>query len=124
MRQVLDIQASGGKTPQITRELMSAYEQDFYEQIFDGDGNILDEYEPTYTAKWFNSGKGWKGNHGKIRSRFWEGIAKAMFSATLDFCPFWGSFWRPFGSDWEAGFPTILTLGGPVMPNRDHVTTT
>ena len=43
MRQVLDIQASGGKTPQITRELMSAYEQDFYEQIFDGDGNILDE---------------------------------------------------------------------------------
>jgi len=40
--------------------------------------NILDEYEPTYTAKWFNSGAGWKGNHGKIRSRFWEGIAKAM----------------------------------------------
>ena len=43
MRQVLDIQAAGGKTPEITRELMSAYEQDFYEQIFDGDGNILDE---------------------------------------------------------------------------------
>ena len=43
MRQVLDIQAAGGKTPHITRELMSAYEQDFYEQIFDGDGNIIDE---------------------------------------------------------------------------------
>ena len=43
MRSVLDIQAAGGKTPQITRELMSAYEQDFYEQIFDADGNIIDE---------------------------------------------------------------------------------
>jgi hypothetical protein len=39
---------------------------------------ILEEYEPTYTAKWFNSGPGFSGNHGKIRSRFWEGIAKAM----------------------------------------------
>ena len=43
MRNVLDIQANGGKTPKITTELMQAYEQDFYGQIFDGDGNILDE---------------------------------------------------------------------------------
>ncbi len=43
MRQVLEIQSAGGKTPEITRELMSAYEQDFYEQIFDTDGNIIDE---------------------------------------------------------------------------------
>ena len=43
MRNVLDIQSSGGRTPVITRELMQAYEQDFYSQIFDGDGNILDE---------------------------------------------------------------------------------
>jgi len=43
MRQVLDIQASGGKTPEITRELMQAYEQDFYAQIWDGDGVITDE---------------------------------------------------------------------------------
>ena len=43
MRTVLDIQAQGGKTPRITRELMSAYEQDFYEQIFDSDGGIIDE---------------------------------------------------------------------------------
>ena len=43
MRNVLDIQASGGKTPVITRELMRAYESDFYGQIFDGNGDILDE---------------------------------------------------------------------------------
>ena len=43
MRQVLDIQAAGGRTPEINKELMQAYEQDFYEQIWDGDGNILDE---------------------------------------------------------------------------------
>ena len=43
MRNVLDIQSAGGKTPEITRELMQAYEQDFYGQIFDGNGDILDE---------------------------------------------------------------------------------
>ncbi len=43
MRKVLDIQAQGGKTPEITPELMSAYQQDFYEQIFDADGNLIDE---------------------------------------------------------------------------------
>ena len=43
MRSVLDIQASGGKLPDITPSLMRAYEQDFYGQIWDGDGNIIDE---------------------------------------------------------------------------------
>ena len=43
MRSVLDIQAQGGKTPAITRELMQAYEQDFYSQIWDADGVITDE---------------------------------------------------------------------------------
>ncbi len=43
MRNVLDIQSAGGKTPEITRELMQAYEQDFHSQIFDGNGDILDE---------------------------------------------------------------------------------
>ncbi len=43
MRNVMDIQSAGGRTPEITPELMRAYEQDFYGQIFDADGNILDE---------------------------------------------------------------------------------
>jgi hypothetical protein len=43
MRNVLDIQSSGGKTPEITRELMQAYEQDFYGQIWDANGDITDE---------------------------------------------------------------------------------
>jgi hypothetical protein len=43
MRNVLDIQSAGGKTPEITRELMQAYEQDFHSQIFDGNGDIIDE---------------------------------------------------------------------------------
>ena len=43
MRSVLDIQAKGGKTPQITRELMQAYEKDFYDRIWDADGNLIDE---------------------------------------------------------------------------------
>ena len=43
MRNVLDIQSAGGKTPAITRDLMQAYEQDFYSQIFDGNGDIIDE---------------------------------------------------------------------------------
>ena len=43
MRSVLDIQAQGGKLPEITPDLMRAYEQDFYSQIFDANGNIIDE---------------------------------------------------------------------------------
>ena len=43
MRNVLDIQASGAKVPEINKELMQAYEQDFYGQIFDANGDILDE---------------------------------------------------------------------------------
>ena len=43
MRSVLDIQSAGGKVPEINRELMQAYEQDFYGQIWDADGNIIDE---------------------------------------------------------------------------------
>ena len=43
MRSVLDIQSAGGKVPEINRSLMQAYEQDFYDQIFDGNGDIIDE---------------------------------------------------------------------------------
>ena len=43
MRKVLEIQSAGGRTPEISRELMQAYEQDFYSQIWDGDGVITDE---------------------------------------------------------------------------------
>ena len=43
MRSVLEIQGKGGQVPQITRRLMQAYEQDFYGQIWDADGNITDE---------------------------------------------------------------------------------
>ena len=42
MRNVMDLQSAGYKTPVITKELMQAYEQDFYGQIFDGDGNLTD----------------------------------------------------------------------------------
>ena len=42
MRSVMDLQSGGYKTPVITKELMQAYEQDFYGQIFDGDGNLTD----------------------------------------------------------------------------------
>ena len=43
MRSVLEIQGKGGQIPEITRPLMQAYEQDFYGQIWDADGNITDE---------------------------------------------------------------------------------
>ena len=43
MRSVLEIQGKGGQIPAINRTLMQAYEQDFYGQIWDADGNITDE---------------------------------------------------------------------------------
>ena len=43
MRRVLELQDNGIKTPKITPELMRAYEDDFYSQVFDSDGNIIDE---------------------------------------------------------------------------------
>ena len=43
MRRVLDIQSAGGTLPEITPQLMRAYQDDFYAEIFDGNGDILDE---------------------------------------------------------------------------------
>ena len=43
MRRVLDMQGNGYEMPKINAKLMRAYEDDFYEQIFDGNGNIRDE---------------------------------------------------------------------------------
>ena len=43
MRSVMEIQGKGGRVPHITRPLMQAYEQDFYSQIWDSNGDILDE---------------------------------------------------------------------------------
>ena len=43
MRNVLDQQNNGIQTPVITKELMKAYEDDFYGQVFDSAGNIIDE---------------------------------------------------------------------------------
>ena len=43
MRKVLELQEGGYKTPKITPELMRAYEDDFYGQVFDANGNIVDE---------------------------------------------------------------------------------
>jgi len=43
MRRVLDMQGNGYEMPKINQKLMRAYEDDFYEQIFDGNGNIIDE---------------------------------------------------------------------------------
>ena len=43
MRKVLDMQGSGIELPQINRDLMKAYEDDFYSQVFDANGNIIDE---------------------------------------------------------------------------------
>jgi len=43
MRRVLDMQNNGIQTPKITKELMKAYEDDFYSQVFDSAGNITDE---------------------------------------------------------------------------------
>ena len=43
MRRVLDMQGNGIQTPKITKDLMRAYEDDFYAQIFDSAGNIVDD---------------------------------------------------------------------------------
>ena len=43
MRKVMELQDNGIKTPEITPQLMKAYEDDFYSQIFDANGNIIDE---------------------------------------------------------------------------------
>ena len=44
MRRVLEMQSVDGiKLPEINKDLMKAYEDDFYSQVFDKDGNIVDE---------------------------------------------------------------------------------
>ena len=43
MRQVLDMQGNGIELPKITTTLMRAYQDDFYSQIFDANGNLVDE---------------------------------------------------------------------------------
>ena len=43
MRRVLDLQSDGIKLPEITPQLMKAYQDDFYSQVFDANGNIIDE---------------------------------------------------------------------------------
>jgi len=43
MRSVMEIQGAGGKIPEINRTLMQAYEQDFYGQIWDANGDVVDE---------------------------------------------------------------------------------
>jgi hypothetical protein len=44
MRNVLDLQSADGiKLPEITPEVLKAYEDDFYAQVFDSQGNIIDE---------------------------------------------------------------------------------
>jgi len=43
MRKVMEVQSNGGRLPEINRELMQAYEQDFYDQIWDADGVVRDE---------------------------------------------------------------------------------
>ena len=44
MRRVLDLQSADGiKLPEINRDVMKAYEDDFYSQVFDSQGNIVDE---------------------------------------------------------------------------------
>nr|BAR30779.1 T7-like internal core protein [uncultured Mediterranean phage uvMED] len=43
MRRVLDLQGSGIELPEITPQLMKAYQDDFYGEIFDANGNIKDE---------------------------------------------------------------------------------
>ena len=44
MRKVLDLQSADGiKLPEINPEVMKAYEDDFYAQVFDANGNIIDE---------------------------------------------------------------------------------
>ena len=43
MRRVLDMQGNGYQMPKIDANLMRLYEDDFYSQIFDANGNIKDE---------------------------------------------------------------------------------
>ena len=43
MRRVLDIEGSGVQLPQINSRVMRAYEDDFYAEIFDANGNIKDD---------------------------------------------------------------------------------
>ena len=44
MRKVLDLQSADGiKLPEITPEVMRAYQDDFYAQVFDANGQIIDE---------------------------------------------------------------------------------
>jgi len=43
MRRVLELQGNGIKLPEITPRLMRAYQDDFYSQVFDNNGNIIDE---------------------------------------------------------------------------------
>jgi len=43
MRRVLDIEGTGVELPRINREVMRAYEDDFYTEIFDANGNIKDD---------------------------------------------------------------------------------
>jgi len=43
MRRVMELQEGGYKTPKVTKELMRAYEDDFYSQVFDSAGNLTDE---------------------------------------------------------------------------------
>ena len=43
MRRVLDIEGSGVQLPRINRDVMRAYEDDFYAEIFDANGNIKDD---------------------------------------------------------------------------------
>ena len=43
MRRVLDLQGSGIELPEITPQLMKAYQDDFYGQVFDAQGNLVDD---------------------------------------------------------------------------------
>jgi len=43
MRSVLEMQGNGIELPNINKALMKAYEDDFYAQVFDANGNIIDE---------------------------------------------------------------------------------
>ena len=43
MRRVLELEGSGVELPRINREVMRAYEDDFYTEIFDANGNIKDD---------------------------------------------------------------------------------
>ena len=43
MRKALELQGNGIEIPNITKDVMKAYEDDFYAQVFDANGNIIDE---------------------------------------------------------------------------------